>query len=322
MQNKTVLITGGTGSFGRELARYLLSHNLCAKLIIFSRDEWKQWEMRSCDPLFDHPNIRYFLGDVRDLSRLQRAFQGVDIVVHAAALKQVPAAEYNPTEFIKTNVMGAMNIVDAAIDQGVGKVLALSTDKACNPVNLYGATKLCSDKLFLSANVYTGAKDRPRFSTVRYGNVLGSRGSLIPFWRALIAKGANSIPLTDERMTRFWMTLSQAVEFTFHSLQKMRGGETFIPKIPSMRIVELASVVAPNVSYHISGVRPGEKIHETLIPLEEGRHTFEFSSHYVISPFHDTYPAEKLVTDGFSYTSDTNTEWLSSAQLRKMIISL
>ncbi|MDP1835636.1 MAG: UDP-N-acetylglucosamine 4,6-dehydratase (inverting) [Chlamydiales bacterium] len=326
MKDKTVLITGGTGSFGRTLASYLLSNDLCAKVIIFSRDEWKQWEMRNSAPIFDHPNIRYFLGDVRDLQRLSRALKGVDIVIHAAALKQVPAAEYNPSEFIKTNVMGAMNVIEAAVERECEKVIALSTDKACNPVNLYGATKLCSDKLFVAGNAYSGAKGTPRLSVVRYGNVLASRGSIVPFWQKLVAEGAQSIPITDERMTRFWITISQTVQFVVQILDQMRGGEIFVPKIASMRLVDLAEAIAPGIPHNICGIRPGEKIHETLIGVEDGRQTLEFHDHYVILPQvmisqWQAYPNTEgqPMPDGFSYTSDANTQWLNPEQLREII---
>src|SRR4051812_43027031 len=234
LQDKSILVTGGTGSFGKCFIRKVLTEHCPRKVIVLSRDELKQWEMRQSDPVFDHDKIRYFLGDVRDKDRLMRAFNDVDLVVHAAALKQVPAAEYNPTEFIKTNIHGAMNVIDAAIDRGVEKVIALSTDKAANPINLYGATKLCSDKLFVAANAYVGAKGYPKFSVVRYGNVLGSRGSIVPRWRQLVADGAKTLPVTDPRMTRFWITLDQAAEFVCDNFGRMLGGEIFVPKIPSM----------------------------------------------------------------------------------------
>lgn len=283
-RDKNILITGGTGSFGKACAYHLLENDLCNKVIIFSRDEWKQWQMQQSSPIFSHPKIRYFLGDVRDKDRLERAFCDVNIVIHAAALKQVPAAEYNPGEFIKTNVTGAMNIIDAAIDAGVEKVLALSTDKAVNPVNLYGATKLCSDKLFVSSNAYVGKRGLPTFSVVRYGNVLGSRGSLLPHWKALLAKNASTLPITDVRMTRFWITLPQAVEFVLHCLQDAVGGEIFIPKSPSVKIVDLAKAIAPQASYDICGIRPGEKLHELLVSQDDARHTFESNERYSVTP--------------------------------------
>lgn len=283
-RDKTVLITGGTGSFGKVCAAHLLREDLCRKVIIFSRDEWKQWQMQQLDPLFTHPKIRYFLGDVRDKERLTRAFTDVDIVIHTAALKQVPAAEYNPSEFVKTNVTGAMNIIEAAIDAGVKKVIGLSTDKAVNPVNLYGATKLCSDKLFISGNAYVGKRGFPTFSIVRYGNVLGSRGSLIPFWRDLLAKGEKSLPITDARMTRFWITLPDAVNFVLEMTPDAVGGEIFIPKAPSVHIVDLAKAMAPDVKTHLTGIRPGEKIHELLVSQDDARYTFEVNDAYVVTP--------------------------------------
>lgn len=331
--NKSVLITGGTGSFGRTFARKLLEENACKKVIIFSRDEWKQWEMKQSDPIFSHPNIRYFLGDVRDAHRLRRAFSEVNYVVHAAALKQVPAAEYNPSEFIKTNVDGAMNVIDAAIDCGVEKVIALSTDKAVNPVNLYGATKLCSDKLFCAANSYVGAKGFPRFAVVRYGNVLGSRGSIIPLWGKMLEEGATAIPVTDPRMTRFWITLDQSVEFVMSCFTQMRGGEIFVPKIPSMRITDLAEAIAPGVPHALTGIREGEKLHELMINVEDGRHSLEFNDYYVIIPeIYSRDPAMlerflagregKKLPDEFSYASNTNTQWISVNDLKNLVGSL
>lgn len=328
-KDKTILITGGTGSFGRSFAAHLLQENQCKKVIIFSRDEWKQWEMRQSDPIFDHPKIRYFLGDVRDGKRLERAFNEVDIVVHAAALKQVPAAEYNPSEFIKTNIDGAMNIINAALDCGVKKVMALSSDKAVNPVNLYGATKLCSDKLFVAANSYVGAKGHPVFSVVRYGNVAGTRGSVIPYWLNLIAKGAKEIPITDERMTRFWITLEQSVNLVRTAIAEMKGKEIFVPKIPSVLIKDLAEAIAPNIPKKILGIRPGEKLHELLISSDEARHTVEKDGFYIILP--ETIsekpfgmdpvpqPPRKAVSPDFVYASNTNNEWLSIESIRKSL---
>lgn len=323
---KTVLITGGTGSFGRAFAKKLLSHADCHKVIIFSRDEWKQWEMKQSEPIFNHPNIRYFLGDVRDSERLSRAFNEVDFIVHAAALKQVPAAEYNPSEFIKTNVYGAMNVVDQAITAGVKKVITLSTDKSVNPVNLYGATKLCSDRLFIAANSYVGARGFPTLSVVRYGNVLDSRGSVIPMWRKLIDSGAKALPITDKRMTRFWVTIDQAVDFVVACFNRTRGGEVFIPKIPSMRIEDLANAMAPGLSHTYTGIREGEKLHELMFGTEDSRHTIEYPDHYMIIP--EIYHQNPLllkkflenregtpVVEGFSYASDTNKEWLSLDEL-------
>lgn len=327
--NKSVLITGGTGSFGRAMAKRLLEENACKKVIIFSRDEWKQWEMKQSDPIFSHPNIRYFLGDVRDAPRLERAFSEINYVVHAAALKQVPAAEYNPTEFVKTNVMGAMNVIDAAIHCGVEKVIALSTDKAVNPVNLYGATKLCSDKLFCAGNAYVGSRGHPRFSVVRYGNVLGSRGSIIPLWGKMLAEGAKSIPITDPRMTRFWITLDQSVEFVLSCFKQMRGGEIFVPKIPSMRIIDLAEAVAPGIPHTLTGIREGEKLHELMVSVEDGRHTLEFDNYYVIIPeIYSKDPAllerflvgrhGKKLPDDFAYGSNTNSQWMGVDELRQL----
>lgn len=329
-KSKNILITGGSGSFGRAFAHKLLSEDECNKVIIFSRDEWKQWEMRQSNPIFDHPKIRYFLGDVRDVRRLTRAFKEVHMVVHAAALKQVPAAEYNPSEFVNTNVLGAMNVIDAAIDCGVERVLALSTDKAVNPVNLYGATKLCSDKLFVAGNAYVGAKGFPKFSVVRYGNVSGSRGSVVPLWRKMIAEGAVHLPVTDERMTRFWITLNQAVAFVETSFSEMRGGEIFVPKIPSIRILDLAKAVDPNIKLEFHGIREGEKLHELMIGVEDARHTIEMKDHYVILPeiyTHDVSKLEKfldgrkgkILPDGFAYRSDTNSDWLTVEELRRLI---
>jgi UDP-N-acetylglucosamine 4,6-dehydratase len=329
-KDQTILITGGTGSFGQAFTRYLLNEGTCHKIIIFSRDEWKQWNMRRSDPLFDHPKIRYFLGDVRDLQRLQRAFHDVNLIVHAAALKQVPAAEYNPSEFIYTNVNGAMNVINAAIDCGVEKVIALSTDKAVNPVNLYGATKLCSDKLFVAGGVYVGARGYPKFSVVRYGNVAGSRGSIIPFWKKMIANGISSLPITDERMTRFWITLDQAVACVCQCFSIMRGGEIFVPKIPSIRIVDLAEAIAPHLPKEMCGIRPGEKLHELMINQDDARHTLEFDRYYTILPelARDEVIYEepqlcpivgKPVPEGFAYTSDTNTHWLTVQDIQHFL---
>lgn len=329
-KDKQILITGGTGSFGRAFARNLLVHSACRKVVIFSRDEWKQWEMRQGDPVFNDPRVRYFLGDVRDTSRLMRAFHEIDIVVHAAALKQVPAAEYNPSEFIQTNVIGAMNVINAAIDSGVKKVLALSTDKAVNPINLYGATKLCSDKLFVSGNAYVGARGFPLFSIVRYGNVLNSRGSILPLWKHLVQQGAKELPITDPQMTRFWITLEQAVDFVIRCLSRSKGGEIFVPKIPSMRIVDLAQAVAPHLPQKIIGIREGEKLHELMVSKEDSRHTLEFDDHYLIMP--DTTLSQhgmvekflagrpkKVPPEGFAYTSDTNSIWITAEQLKGIV---
>lgn len=329
-KNKSILITGGTGSFGRKMAKKLLSETDCSKVIILSRDEWKQWEMRQSEPIFNHPNIRYFLGDVRDPNRLRRAFSEVDFVIHAAALKQVPAAEYNPTEFIKTNVNGAMNVIDEAINCRVEKVIALSTDKAVNPINLYGASKLCSDRLFIAGNSYVGASAKPKLSVVRYGNVLGSRGSVIPYWDSLIKSGAKALPITDKRMTRFWITLDQTVNFVMQCFNEMRGGEVFVPKIPSMHLKDLASAMAPNLPHEYVGIREGEKLHELLVGTDDARHTFEYDNHYMIipetythnKPFLETYlegREGKALSEDFFYASNTNKQWLTIEDLRHFL---
>ncbi len=319
LNDKTILVTGGTGSFGKRFIRTVLDNYKPRRLIVFSRDELKQFEMQKA---FDDPSLRFFIGNVRDKDRLYRAFDGVDYVIHAAALKQVPAAEYNPFEFIKTNVIGAQNIIDAAIDVGVSRVVALSTDKACNPVNLYGATKLCSDKLFISGNSYAGESDT-RFSVVRYGNVAGSRGSVIPFFMQMKDKGM--LPITDERMTRFWISLDESVSLVMLALDSMRGGEIFVPKIPTATVLDMAKAIAPQATYETVGIRPGEKLHESLISEEEGRTTYAYDDHYVIRPnfpwwSHDeTNDAGELVPDGFSFTSDSNSWWLTVAELTEMI---
>jgi len=320
----SVLVTGGTGSFGKKLVGHLLRNYATERLIIFSRDELKQMEMQHEFALTDHPCLRYFIGDVRDRDRLYRAFDGVDVVVHAAALKQVPTAEYNPLETIKTNVMGAANVIDAAIDRKVGRVIALSTDKAANPINLYGATKLCSDKLFVAANHYSRWHST-RFSVVRYGNVVGSRGSVVPFFRRLRPTGR--LPITDPRMTRFWITLDQGVDFVLNCLQRMEGGEIYVPKIPSMRIVDLARALAPECDLQVVGIRPGEKLHEVMVPEDDARNALEFGDCYAILPtFPDWSVSEYRVrnggtpcSDGFSYSSDRNDLWLTSEALLAMI---
>jgi UDP-N-acetylglucosamine 4,6-dehydratase len=329
-KDKSILITGGTGSFGRCLAKRLLTEDECYKVIILSRDEWKQWEMRESEPIYRHSKIRYFLGDVRDQPRLERAFNEVNFIVHAAALKQVPAAEYNPSEFIKTNVNGAMNVIDAAIATGVEKVIALSTDKAVNPINLYGATKLCSDKLFVAGNSYVGSRGFPKLSVVRYGNVLASRGSVIPLWKKMVEEGADSIPITDERMTRFWITLDQAVEFVLENFQRMRGAEIYIPRIPSMRILDLAKAIAPGLKYEHLGIREGEKLHEVMFGAEDSRHTIEYDDHYMIVPEMYTHNLPfitkymegregKQVLENFAYASNTNNQWIDINQLKHLI---
>lgn len=317
LTNQTILITGGTGSFGRKFVRRILEYNI-KKVIVFSRDELKQYEMAQ---EYTDPRIRFFIGDVRDKARLYRAFDGVDYVVHAAAMKQVPACEYNPFEAVKTNIHGAQNVIEAAIDRGVKRVIALSTDKACSPVNLYGATKLASDKLFVAANSYVGDKET-RFSVVRYGNVVGSRGSVVPFFKKIRHTG--KLPITDERMTRFWITLDQGVQFVLDSLQRMRGGEIFVPKIPSMRVVDLATAIAPECEIEIVGIRPGEKLHEAMITEDDARHTVEFDTYYVIQPEFPWWSREsvkggKSLPEGFKYTSDTNTEWLTVEELRALV---
>lgn len=322
MDNKSILITGGTGSFGKKTLEVLLTKYNPGRVVIYSRDELKQFEMQK-NKLFSDRRVRYFIGDVRDKDRLKRAFQKIDCVIHAAALKHVPACEYNPFEAVKTNVMGAQNVIEAAIDCGVEKVIALSTDKAANPVNLYGATKLCSDKLFVAGNSYSG-KRGTRFSVVRYGNVVGSRGSVIPFFKSLIDAGEKELPITDERMTRFWITLEQGVRFVIDNFDRMRGGEIFVPKIPSMKIVDLANAMLPHCKIKIIGIRPGEKLHETMISVDDARSTLEYDKYYIIQPVFDWWNTPRVnggkpCPDGFSYSSDTNTEWLSTEALRRMI---
>lgn len=322
---KSVFISGGTGSFGRAFIRTLLSRYQPSRVVVFSRDELKQYEMQQ---EFNAPCMRYFLGDVRDAERVQQAMRGIDYVVHAAALKQVPAAEYNPSECIRTNVNGAENIINAALANGVIKVVALSTDKASSPINLYGATKLLSDKLFIAANNITGHQ-QTRFGVVRYGNVVGSRGSVLPFFRKLIKDGAADLPITDARMTRFWITLDEGVEFVMKSFQRMHGGELFVPKIPSARIVDLASALAPDLPHRLVGIRPGEKLHEMMISRDDSNHTFEFAEHFVIAPsivFNEQsdYSLDGLgekgkpVDESFEYVSDTNSHYLSIEELRQL----
>jgi UDP-N-acetylglucosamine 4,6-dehydratase len=317
---KSVLVTGGTGSFGQQFVSVALQHADPKRLIVLSRDEMKQSEMAR--RFANDSRLRFFLGDVRDRDRLRRAFQGVDVVIHAAALKQVPAAEYNPFEFIKTNVIGAENVVDAALDSGVAKVVALSTDKAANPINLYGASKLCADKLFVAANSYSGG-NVTRFSCVRYGNVVGSRGSVIPLFLERRASGV--LPITHPDMTRFWITLEQGVTLVFATLTAMRGGEIFVPKIPSMKLVDLARAIAPDCRLEVVGIRPGEKLHEVMVPGDESRNTYEYDTHYVIAPaFHEWTLHDHAangghrVADGFTYASDTNDHWLTVDELREM----
>lgn len=323
---KTLLITGGTGSFGRKFTEMVLQRYEPKKVIIFSRDELKQFEMAQS---FPGGNMRFFLGDVRDRERLRQAMRGVDYVIHAAALKQVPAAEYNPMECIKTNVHGAENVIYAALENEVEKVIALSTDKAANPINLYGATKLASDKLFVAANNIAGGH-RTIFSVVRYGNVVGSRGSVVPFFKHKIAEGAEFLPITDERMTRFWITLQQGVEFVFKNFERMHGGEIFVPKIPSVRIVDLANAMAPELPIKIVGIRPGEKLHEIMCPADDSHLTLEFHDHYVIQPtikyhhrdvdFQVNRLGEEgaLVSQGFEYNSGSNPHFLTKEEILKM----
>ena len=317
-QGLSVLLTGGTGSFGRRFTEILLAEQSVEKLIIFSRDELKQHEMRM---VYDDPRLRFFIGDVRDKERLHRAVQNVDIIVHAAALKQVPSCEYNPFEAVKTNILGASNIIDVAIDAGVERVMALSTDKAVNPINLYGATKLVAEKLFVQGNAYAGAGGT-RFSCVRYGNVVGSRGSVIPVFQNQRATGR--ITITDERMTRFWVTLQHGVRFVIKCTGLMHGGEVFVPKIPSMRMVDLAEVVAPDCEREVIGIRPGEKLHEVLISRDESRYTLEFDDMYLIQPVHPwwqtpEYSGAQPMPDGSKFSSDSNSWWLTRNELRRML---
>lgn len=321
---KTILITGGTGSFGHKYTQTLLNRYQPKKIIIYSRDELKQYEMQQ---KYHQSCMRYFIGDVRDEQRLIRAMHGVDYVIHAAALKQVPAAEYNPTECIRTNINGAENVINAAIETNVEKVIALSTDKAANPVNLYGATKLASDKLFIAANNMTGGS-RPRFSVVRYGNVVGSRGSVVPYFQQLINKGADHLPITHQEMTRFWITLQQGVDFVLKNFERMLGGEIFVPKIPSIRIIDLAKAMAPQLAIKLVGIRPGEKLHEMMCPGDMSFHTYEFNDHFVIAPAIKFFnrsndfttnalgESGKLVQQGFEYVSDTNPHFLSVDEIR------
>ncbi len=321
--DKNILITGGTGSFGKKYVKTLLARYNPKKIIIYSRDELKQFEMQQT---FNQPCMRYFIGDVRDKERLTQAMNGVDFVIHAAALKQVPAAEYNPMECIKTNIKGAENVIAAALAQNVEKVIALSTDKAANPINLYGATKLVSDKLFVAANNISGGH-KTTFSVVRYGNVVGSRGSVVPFFQKLIDDGAKEIPVTHEEMTRFWITLQDGVDFVLKNFARMLGGEIFIPKIPSMRVIDLAKAMAPNLSINIIGIRPGEKLHEIMCPADDSYHTYEYEDHFVIAPsiqfssrsndFTTNALNEKgtQVESGFEYNSKNNTHFLSPTEL-------
>jgi UDP-N-acetylglucosamine 4,6-dehydratase/5-epimerase len=318
LDDRSVLVTGGTGSFGKRFIGHILRTTAVRRVVVLSRDELKQFEMQQLYPNEDR--LRFFIGDIRDRERVYRAFHGVDAVVHAAALKQVPAAEYNPFEAVKTNVHGAQNVIECAIDQGVQRVVALSTDKACSPVNLYGATKLVSDKLFVNGNAYAGGTVT-RFAVVRYGNVVGSRGSVVPFFRTEAASGV--LPITDERMTRFWITLDRGVQFVLDALESMHGGELFVPKIPSMRVTDLARAMAPDAKLHVVGIRPGEKLHEEMISVSDARSTLDQGDRYVIQPELDFWEPVKIegtpVPDGFSYASDTNDRWLGVDELRAMI---
>ena len=324
LNNKNILITGGTGSFGKKCTEIILKKYKTKRLIIFSRDELKQFEMAQQFSDSKYDCMRYFIGDVRDKERLHRALRNVDFVIHAAALKQVHAAEYNPFEAVKTNILGAQNVINVAIDGGVKRVIALSTDKAANPINLYGATKLCSDKLFIAGNSYVGPNDT-NFSVVRYGNVVGSRGSVIPLF--LKKRSTGIVAITDPKMTRFWITLEQGVKFVIECLERMVGGEIFVPKIPSMNIMDLATAICPECRTEIIGIRPGEKLHEIMVPRDDARNTLEFDDYYVIKPqfkyfsrrFDETNSNCKPVPDDFEYSSDTNSQWLSAEDLKEMV---
>ncbi len=322
LDNATILVTGGTGSFGRKFVEIILREFKVHKIIVFSRDEYKQHEMRVSG--FEDSRLRYFIGDVRDIDRLRRAMQGVDIVVHAAALKQVPTCEYNPIEAIMTNVMGARNVIEASLDTNVRKVVAISTDKAVNPINVYGATKLCAEKLFIQSNSYSGVKGA-RFGCVRYGNVVGSRGSVVPLF--LEQRKEGKVTVTDSKMTRFWITLEEGVRFVIHCIQQMRGGEVFVPKVASVSIMKLVEVIAPDCSVEYIGIRPGEKLHEVLISDNEARHTLEFDDMFVIQPLHPWWQQEnwkggKPLPEGFRYASDSNSQQLSTEDLQRMIAEL
>ncbi len=325
LHGANVLVTGGTGSFGKTFIRRILEVAGPSRVVVFSRDELKQFEMQNAPDFSGRSELRYFIGDVRDLARLEMAMRDVDVVVHTAALKQVPTAEYNPFECIHTNVLGAENVVQAAIRNSVKRVIALSTDKAANPINLYGASKLAADKIFVAANHLSGSSET-RFSVVRYGNVIGSRGSIVPLFKRLIAEKAASLPITDERMTRFWITLLEGVDFVLATLQRMHGGEIFVPKIPSMRIVDLAKALAPDTPYHVCGIRPGEKLHEVMVTEDDARNTLDLADCYVIKPsfkwWNGASHAEdgaRPVADGFRYASDTNTEWLDADGLNRIL---
>ena len=328
LNNKTILITGGTGTFGKAFTSYVLEHYEPKKIIIYSRDEFKQFIMANEYKQYAD-KLRFFIGDVRDKERLQRAFEGVDYVIHAAAMKQVPACEYNPNEAIKTNINGAQNIIDAALDSGVKKVVALSTDKAVNPVNLYGGTKLVSDKLFIAANAYAGHEDTC-FSIVRYGNVAGSRGSVIPFFQNILDNGGTELPITDYRMTRFWISITQGVELVIKALQEANGGETFISKIPSFKITDLAQAMLPGCKMPEVGIREGEKLHEIMVTVEDAPNTYEYDKHFIIFPQMTWNEKQKpnpdgkgkRVPDGFSYSSGNNAEWLSVEEIKELLKNL
>lgn len=326
LNDKSILITGGTGSFGKAFVRYALEHYDPRKIIIYSRDEYKQFLMQNAFREYAS-KLRFFIGDVRDRERLLRAFEGVDYVIHAAALKQVPACEYNPAEAIKTNINGAQNVIDAALDANVKKVVALSTDKAVNPVNLYGGTKLVSDKLFIAANAYAGTKDIS-FSIVRYGNVAGSRGSVIPFFHNIIQNGGRELPITDYRMTRFWISLQQGVELVIKALEEAKGGETFISKIPSFRVTDLAQAMLPGCKMPEVGIREGEKLHEIMVTVEDSATTYEYEKHFIVYPqmvWSDSrrvVPTGRKVPEGFSYSSGNNTEWLSVEDISSLLKSV
>ena len=323
LTDKTILVTGGTGSFGKCFTKYVLTNYEPKKIIIYSRDEFKQWMMANEFKEYEE-KLRFFIGDVRDVDRLRRACEGVDYIVHAAALKQVPACEYNPNEAIKTNIHGAMNVIDAALDSGVHRVVALSTDKAVNPVNLYGGTKLVSDKLFVAANAYVGAKDI-NFSIVRYGNVAGSRGSVIPLFHKMIKEGVTELPITDLRMTRFWISLTQGVELVIKALEEATGGETFISKIPSFKITDLAEAMLPGCRFREMGVRPGEKLHEIMVTVEDSLTTYEYDKHFIVYPqmtWNNRQQPDltgQKVMEGFSYTSANNVDWLSVEDIRELL---
>lgn len=324
LNNKRILITGGTGSFGKAFTKYVLTNYDPKRIVIYSRDEFKQWMMANEFAEYKD-KLRFFIGDVRDKDRMQRAFEGVDYVVHAAAMKQVPACEYNPNEAIKTNINGAQNVIDCALNSGsVKKVVALSTDKAVNPVNLYGGTKLVSDKLFIAANAYVGTKDI-NFSIVRYGNVAGSRGSIIPFFKSIIDNGGKELPITDYRMTRFWISLEEGVKLVIKALEEAKGGETFISKIPSFKITDLAKAMLPDCQMPEVGIREGEKLHEIMVTVEDSMTTYEYDKHFIVYPQmiwnnkQKPDPTGKKVPEGFSYSSDNNTEWLSVDDLRELI---